>query len=341
MKIIEILPELDIGGVERHVIDLSNELAERGHEVLVISAGGKMQSQLSPKVEHRLLSVHKKNPLLVYKHALKIASWIKNEGWQIIHAHSRVPAWIANKASSFAHIPYLVTAHVDFGNKSPWIYRPYRDASTVICVSSAVREGMKSCFYNNTQVVLNGLNTPLFKWSRPKEPPVKFLFVGRLSPVKGLQDAFNAMPKDGNWTIDVLGDGPMREELEKLAQFLGISAKVTFHGYSDETDKFMANSSCLLFPSYIEGMPLTLARAIQIGTPVIASDIEPVKEILGGHTKGLLVPGDIPSWNKAISDFISLGKAEASFSPEFVPTLKTMVDSDEAIYRKILDEAKC
>ena len=55
----------------------------------------------------------------------------------------------------------------------------------------------------------------------------------------------------------------------------------------------------------------------------------------------MLVPGDIPSWNKAISDFISLGKAEASFSPEFVPTLKTMVDSDEAIYRKILNEAKC
>ena len=52
MKIIEILPELDIGGVERHVIDLANELTARGHEVIVISAGGKMQSQLSERVRH-------------------------------------------------------------------------------------------------------------------------------------------------------------------------------------------------------------------------------------------------------------------------------------------------
>ena len=53
MKIIQVLPELDIGGVERHVIDLSNELAERGHDVMVISNGGQMQGQLSGKVTHR------------------------------------------------------------------------------------------------------------------------------------------------------------------------------------------------------------------------------------------------------------------------------------------------
>lgn len=60
MRIIEVLPELDIGGVERHVIDLANELAERGHDIVVISAGGKMQCQLSQKVSHLCLPVHKK-----------------------------------------------------------------------------------------------------------------------------------------------------------------------------------------------------------------------------------------------------------------------------------------
>ena len=65
MKIIEILPELDIGGVERHVIDLTKELALRGHDVLVISAGGKMQCQLSEKIAHLDMPVHKKIPLPV------------------------------------------------------------------------------------------------------------------------------------------------------------------------------------------------------------------------------------------------------------------------------------
>lgn len=57
MKIIQILPELDIGGVERHVIDLSNEWAERGHDIWVVSNRGQMQLQLSLKVEHRKLHV--------------------------------------------------------------------------------------------------------------------------------------------------------------------------------------------------------------------------------------------------------------------------------------------
>ncbi|MDD4704948.1 MAG: glycosyltransferase, partial [Synergistaceae bacterium] len=90
MKIIQVLPELDIGGVERHVIDLSNELAERGHDVMVISNGGQMQGQLSGKVTHRKLPVHKKNPITAMGCSVKISSWIRKEGWQLIHAHSRV-----------------------------------------------------------------------------------------------------------------------------------------------------------------------------------------------------------------------------------------------------------
>ena len=334
MKIIEILPELDIGGVERHVIDLSSELAERGHKILVVSAGGKMQCQLSPKVEHRTLSVQKKNPFAGYLCARKIAGWVKSEGWQILHAHSRVPAWIAEWASHMAGVPYIVTAHVVFGNKSPWIYRPYRDAARVICVSKAVQDGMKDCFYDNTQVIVNGLDEPKYKWSRPKEPPVKFLFVGRLSPVKGLQDALKAMPKDLDWTLDVLGDGPMRKELEDLSASLGLSAKVKFHGYSDQADKYMAESSCLLFPSYTEGMPLTLARAVQIGIPVIASNIPPVAEMAGSE-EGLFTPGDLQKMSLMIKEFIENGKSSVTIPLKNIPTLKQMTDEDVRIYRKI------
>jgi len=335
MKIIEILPELDIGGVERHVIDLSNELAERGHKILVVSAGGKMQRQLSDKVEHRTLSVQKKNPFTGYLCARRIAGWVRNEGWQILHAHSRVPAWIAEWASHMSGVPYLVTAHVVFGNKSPWIYRPYRDAAKVICVSKAVQDGMKDCFYDNTQVIVNGLDEPKYKWTRPQEPPVKFLFVGRLSPVKGLQDALKAMPKELDWTLDVLGDGPMRKELEELSVSLGLSDRVKFHGYSDQADKYMAESSCLLFPSYTEGMPLTLARAVQIGIPVIASDIPPVAEIAGSE-EGLLEPGGENSWSRAISFFITTKTADAYFPVANVPTLAAMADAVENIYNIIV-----
>ena len=124
MTIIEILPELDIGGVERHVIDLSNELAARGHDVTVISAGGKMQSQLSAAVRHIDMPVHKKKPFTIWACSRKIAALARRKGAQLILAHSRVPAWIARWAAKGAGVPYVVTAHVVFGNKSPWIYAP-------------------------------------------------------------------------------------------------------------------------------------------------------------------------------------------------------------------------
>lgn len=331
MKIIEILPELDIGGVERHVIDLANELSRRGHEVLVISAGGQMLPQLAPAVEHRTIPVHKKNPFTVLKCAGRIAGMVRREGWQILHAHSRVPAWIARIASLLSGAPLIVTAHVDFGSKKRWIYHPYRRAAKVICVSEAVREGMKDCFYDNTLVILNGLDTPRALREKPEGGEARFLFVGRLSEVKGLQDALKALPEEGGWSLDVLGDGQMMAELKEIAAARGLAGRVTFHGYAgvEVCDEYMAKSSCLLFPSYKEGMPLTLARAVQIGIPVIASDIAPVAEMCA--TPELLLPaGDIGKWRQAMSDFIAGG----CVLPEWkrIPTLADEVDGVEKIY---------
>ena len=337
MKILHILPELQLGGVERHVIDLSNELACRGEDVLVLSAGGQMESQLDGCVQRRHLPVHRKNPLVGYYCARKIAQWIREEGWQIIHAHSRVPAWIARWASKMAHVPYVVTAHVDFGNKSPWIYAPYREANRVICVSSAVKEAMKNCFYENTTVVINGLDQPAEFWDSSNKGRHKLLFVGRLSSVKGLQDVLKFLPLDLEWTLDVLGDGPQKEEWRSICKERGIANKVIFHGYSDQVDHFMAHSSCLLFPSYTEGMPLTLARAIQIGIPVMASNIAPVAE-MKGNSSGLLPVGDLRIWEKELRDFLTFDKTPEAFPLTAVPTLASMIDQIFAVYERSLED---
>lgn len=331
LKIIEILPELDIGGVERHVIDLANELSRRGHEILVISAGGQMLPQLAPEVEHRNIPVHKKNPFTALRCAILIAGMVRREGWQILHAHSRVPAWVAYFASLCCRAPLIVTAHVDFGSKSRWIYHPYRRAKKVICVSEAVRQGMRDCFYHNTQVILNGLDTPGVRWVKPRGEETKFLFVGRLSEVKGLQDVLKALPEGGGWSLDVLGDGPIMAELKEIAASRGIGGRAAFHGYAaaEVCDEYMAKSSCLLFPSYKEGMPLTLARAVQIGIPVIASDIAPVAEMCASPER-LLPAGDCGKWREALSAFIGGGYVLPEWKK--VPTLADEVDSVEKIY---------
>ena len=325
MKIMHILPELQIGGVERHVIDVANAQAERGHGVTVISNGGQMESQLSPSVKRVHLPVHKKNPFTALYSARKAAALAAREGTEIVHAHSRVPAFIAMLASRRAGIPYVVTAHSVFGTQTRWIYAPYRAADAVICVSKAVQDGMKNCFYDNTRVILNGFAQPERHWNPSNRSANRLLFVGRLSNVKGLQDVLKALPVEMSWTLDVVGDGPQRAEWERIAQERGISDRVTFHGYSDDVERFMAEASCLLFPSYTEGMPLTLAQAILVGLPALASDIRPVAEMKGDKI-GLLPPGDIAAWKNALTDFLNGDLTPPEFPLSAVPTMESMVD---------------
>lgn len=339
IKIIHILPELQIGGVERHVIDLSNELARRGHEVMVVSAGGRMERQLNPNVLVRHLPVHQKNPLTGLYSAVKIAGWIKDEKWQILHAHSRVPAWIANWASKLASVPYIVTAHCDFGTKTPWIYLPYRKANRVICVSAAVQSIMKDCFYGNTTVIINGLKKPKEFWRSENFSLNRLLFVGRLSFNKGLQDILRIIPDNVCWTLDVLGDGPQKAEWQNICKERGLEDRVTFHGYCECVEHFMAVSSCLLFPTYMEGMPLTLAQAIQVGIPVLASDIQPVRE-MKGNSSGLIPAGNLALWKQALEDYLVRRKKPESFPKECVSTLEHMIDQVLDVYASALKSSE-
>ncbi len=335
MKILHVLPELQIGGVERHVVDLANELRARGHAVGVVSRGGRMESQLADGVRRLRMPVHRKNPLTAYVCACRIAKLVAAEGWDLLHAHSRVPAWIAMWASRMSGAPCVVTAHCEFGHKMPWIYVPYRRAARVICVGESVREAMKSCFYANTTVIVNGVKAPGERWNPEMSGRGRLLFVGRLSDAKGLQDVLKALPADCPWTLDVVGEGPARGDWEAICRERGIAGRVTFHGYSDQVGRFMANASCLLFPSYKEGMPLTLAQAAIVGVPVLASDIASVAE-LKGDSKGLVPVGDVDAWKRAFETHLRRGRPFPVFPGGRVPTLARMVDQTLDVYRGCL-----
>lgn len=339
MNVIEILPELDIGGVERHVVDLSNKLAEMGHRVIVVSAGGRMRSHLSDKVGHRFLPAHKKNPLTVFMCAREISRWAKDEGWQIIHAHSRVPAFIAWTASGMAGIPWLYTAHACYSLNFGLI--PLKHAGCVICVSETVRNHLKDYLPQSSKVILNALPRPDVSWAPDCGSDVRFLFVGRLTKIKGLDTVIRALGglSCSNWKLDVVGDGPERDELEALSRSLGLGEKIVFHGYSDETDAFMARSSCLLFPSHAEGMPLTLVRAVQIGLPVIASRI-PSVEAMAGTSEGLPPPGDTEAWMDAIEDFMISKRARTDIALSSIPSMDEMACAVENTYRELLRTRK-
>jgi len=332
MRILHIVPEFEEGGVERYVLKLAGEQLTHGHQVFLATAGGKLEPLLPREVKVLHLPVQRKNPITGLYCTLCLA--LKSRQWDILHAHSRVPAWIAWWTSSLTKLPWIMTAHSTYSLNAGLI--PFKHASGVICVSDAVKRHLEGHLPARAVTVPNGAQKPSLFWEGkgfPGNP--RFLFVGRLAPVKGLDTALRALGglKARKWTLDVIGDGPQRSELETLTAELGLEERVTFHGFRDDVEKWMASSGCLLFPSRQEGLPLTIVEALSIGLPILGSDIEPISPLASGP---LLPPGDVDAWREAMAKVLD-GGAASPFSAERLITFEETVNRVEAFYREVLE----
>lgn len=129
------------------------------------------------------------------------------------------------------------------------------------------------------------------------------LFVGSLVARKGPDILLHALSKAGLPCI-VVGDGPMRGSLERLAARLGIADRVIFTGALEYRDvlAYYSEAEALVLPSVSEGVPLVAIEALSAGLPVIASDLTGIASVVHDRKNGLLVPpGDIPSLARALS----------------------------------------
>ena len=253
MKIAYIIPGFDEGGAEVHVLNLIRELSGR-HEITLISCGGRLESELPENVNIIHLPVERKNLFTGIYCAVKLIRLNKKYHWDIIHVHSRVPAWIAWLASVRIKAPLIMTAHALYSLNAGLI--PLKHTDGAICISQAVRSHLANYLPAKNIIIPNGIIIPRLKHANFNHDSTIFLFVGRLTRLKGLDTALRALAvlKGYSWSFDVVGDGPQKQELEELTQSLGLNDRVTFHGAKDkhEVEEFMAKSSCLLFPSYSE-----------------------------------------------------------------------------------------
>ena len=127
----------------------------------------------------------------------------------------------------------------------------------------------------------------------PSAGEVRVIFVGRLSPEKGvtgLLDAMSTMQSDARPRLTLVGDGPLRPGLERQARELGLDAKVDFLGRLSEPETLaqIARSDILILPSFMEGLPIVLMEALALGVPVIASRVAGIPELVTDGATGLL-----------------------------------------------------
>lgn len=317
MKILQIVPELRSGGVERGTVDFAKYLLQQGHGSVVVSAGGALVADLEAAgVQHVTLPVHKKSLFTMWRQVGVLTALLKKENIDLVHARSRVPAWIAFFACRRAGIPMVTTCH--------GVYSTHAFSSImgwgkyVIAISHAVSRHMKESFnvpHHRIRLIHRGVNLKEFglesalpsSGSAPSSaassavsaPAEKIIgIVGRVTPIKGHRVMLKAMarvarvfPEAKLW---IIGESPRpryMDELKLLVRKLEIQNNVEFLGTRKDIPELMRRMSVLAAPAVgEEAFGRVLIEAGACGVPVIASRIGGIVDVIRSGTDGILIP---------------------------------------------------
>ena len=358
MNILQILPKLEVGGVETGTIDLSRELAKRGYKVIVVSGGGRLVKNLIElNIKHIELPVHKKSPLSIIDCIKKLESIIRDEHIDIVHSRSRVQNIIAFFASRHTGSKFITTAHGYYSTH--FISRITGWARFVIVASSVIGRHMIEDFavpYERVRFIPRGVDLDRFKFNMPdssQKTEYKIGVIGRVTPIKGhkffLQAIARVVRLFPKARVLIVGDAPKDkpeyiQRLRLLARQLEIDRFVEFLGAQYDIPKIMAGLDLLVLPSIgQEAFGRVIIEAAASGVPVIATRIGGAVEIIEDNRTGILVrPGDIYEMVNSIIKVLKdreLSKnlaLEARKKVERDYSLTRMVDDTVKLYEEVL-----
>lgn len=308
MKVIQILPELNSGGVERGTLEVGRFLVEQGHESIVISNGGRLVPDLETEgSQHITLPVHKKR-LRSLRQVKVLRNLFETEKPDIIHLRSRLPAWLAYLAwrkMDTGTRPRLVTTVHGFNSVNAYSAIMTK-GEQVICVSNSVRDYVRKHYpkvpKEKLRVVHRGVDSSLYpfdfqpdsnwleSWYRefPETRGRKLITLpGRITRLKGHEDflkLLDQLPDDCHGLI-AGGADPKKAvylaEVESLIDSLGLKKRITITGHRTDLREILAISDVVLsLTQQPESFGRTTLEALCLGRPVIGYQHGGVGEIL-------------------------------------------------------------
>ena len=195
--------------------------------------------------------------------------------------------------------------------------RCIKNSERVIAISEYVKRSILKYYKihpNKISVVYNAINYDMFnRRIHVPEDTIKFVFVGRLVEVKGVQIAMRAIreiPKTIRWQFNIIGDGEYREELEKLSVELGINDNIVFWGNRNNISEILSKMDIFLHVCTCEeGFGIGIIEAMAAGKLCICSNSGAIPEIITHGKDGFLVDkGDMDNLNKLVLDIINQRK---------------------------------
>ncbi|MDX9887463.1 glycosyltransferase family 4 protein [Thauera sp.] len=342
LKVLQLLPALDSGGVERGTLEIARALVAAGHESVVLSKGGRLVEQLQREgSRHIARDLGRKSPatFLQYRALRKL---FEGERFDIIHARSRLPAWVAWLAwrgmPAGARPHFVTTVH---GMHSVSRYSAIMCAGErVIVVSDTVRDYIRTHYPpgrwphltdERITVIPRGIDPAEFpreyqpsdEWVarfRAEFPQIagrKVLTLpGRLTRLKGHHDFITIVGKlvaDGLDVVGLIvgGEDPKRpgyaKEIRERVQAEGLGERIVFTGHRSDVREIYAVSECVLsLSSTPESFGRTVLEPLAMGRPVVGYAHGGVAEILGElFAHGAVAKGDVEAAARRVADVLA------------------------------------
>lgn len=302
IKVVIVVPSLEIGGAENMVCQLSKALDKEVVELDIVCLSSKKNSILEQDLSLHGLKVNYLNnkDKLSLKTVLLLWRYLSRSNPNIVHTHlhSSLYAfpWIYTHRVRLLHTIHS-TPKFEFSSRiiglMKYLYKKKK------AVPVAISEKIKvetSDLYNlpldQIELVYNPVNLKKFKCEQKNiNECFKFIHVARLNSAKNqklLLQAFKLVKqKFPNSSLTIVGDGELREELIKYVGTLNIQDSVMFTGNISNVEKYLNSSDVFVLSSIYEGLPLSILEAMAAGLPIISTKVGGVEDIIKGN--GILV----------------------------------------------------
>jgi glycosyltransferase involved in cell wall biosynthesis len=314
-----------VGGIFRHILDLANGQADRGHQVGIIAdslTGGERAEaalkEIAPRLKlgvHRL-AIHREpfpTDVLVWAHFMRLIRRLKPD---VLHGHgAKAGAFIRLKSRSNETIrvytPHGGSLHYPLNTLKGTLYsrmeRTLMDSTDLFLFESAFARDT----YQRTigtpkglvRCVFNGVTADEFDPVVRAADATDVVYVGEFRHIKGtdlLIDAVARLHADGKpVTLTLAGDGEELENLKAQIQRLGLSEAVRFIGHVKARYGF-SKGKLLVVPSRGDSMPYVVIEAAAAGIPMVAAKVGGIPEIFDTHTDALFAPNLVGAMADAI-----------------------------------------
>ena len=321
--ILQVLPALDTGGVERGTVEMVQAITAAGGRALVASAGGRMVTQVERAGgEHIAMSLMTKDPLNIWLNAGRLTRLIRRQRVDLVHARSRAPAWSAWLAARRAKVPFVTTWHGVYSETLPgkrWYNGVMAKGERVIAISRYVASRVEHSYRvdpSRIRIIPRGVDPDAFDppavsgdrvhrlaqaWRVPVGARVVML-PARLTRWKGAETLLDALGilqaeggVEGSLFCVLVGSDQGREEfaswLEAKAKQAGLGGRLRLAGHCEDMPAALLLADVVVNASLNpEPFGRVVIEAQAMGRPVVAFNHGGAAETIEDGQTGFLVP---------------------------------------------------